>query len=51
MLGTTFNTFNSLFFMMIVTRVNGLEDSGVFTLAVYFTCLFCLIGGYEGGVY
>lgn len=51
MLGTTFNAFNSLFFMMIVTRINGLEDSGIFTLAFSLACLFCLIGGYEGRVY
>ena len=33
MIGTTFNAFNSLFFMMVVTRINGLANSGVFTLA------------------
>lgn len=51
MVGTTFNAFNSLFFMMIVTRINGLKSSGVFTLAFSLACLLCLIGGYEGRVY
>ena len=51
MIGTTFNAFNSLFFMMIVTRVNGLKDSGIFTLAFSLACLFCVIGGYEGRVF
>lgn len=51
MIGTTFNAFNSLFFMMIVTRINGLKSSGVFTLAFSLACLLCLIGGYEGRVY
>ena len=51
MIGTTFNAFNSLFFMMIVTRINGLSNSGVFTLAFSLACLLCLIGGYEGRVY
>ena len=51
MIGTTFNAFNSLFFMMIVTRVNGLKDSGIFTLAFSLACLFCIIGGYEGRVF
>lgn len=51
MIGTTFNAFNSLFFMMVVTRINGLANSGVFTLAFSLACLLCLIGGYEGRVY
>ena len=37
--------------MMIVTRINGLKSSGVFTLAFSLACLLCLIGGYEGRVY
>ncbi len=35
MIGTTANAFNSLFFMIIVTRINGLKDSGIF-----YTCFF-----------
>lgn len=51
MIGTTANAFNSLFFMIIVTRINGLKDSGVFTLAFSLACLFCFIGNYEGRVF
>lgn len=51
MIGTTANAFNSLFFMIIVTRINGLNDSGVFTLAFSLACLFCFIGNYEGRVF
>ena len=50
-IGTTCNAFNSLFFMMIVTRINGIEDSGNFTMAFSLACLFCLFGGYEGRVF
>lgn len=50
-IGTTCNAFNSLFFMMIVTRINGIEDSGIFTMAFSLACLFCLFGGYEGRVF
>ena len=39
MIGTTANAFNSLFFMIIVTRINGLKDSGIFTLAFSLACL------------
>lgn len=49
--GTTCNAFNSLFFMIIVTRINGISDSGIFTLAFSLACLFCLFAGYEGRVY
>lgn len=50
-IGTTLNAFNSLFFMVIVTRVNGMEDSGVFTMAFSLAALFCIIGGYSGRVF
>lgn len=47
-LGTTFNAFNSLFFMIIVTRVNGINDAGIFTLAFSFACLVFTIGVFAG---
>lgn len=50
-IGTTFNAFNSLFFMIVVTRINGIVESGIFTMAFSLACLFCIIGGYEGRVY
>lgn len=50
-IGTSFNAFNSLFFMIIVTRINGMTESGIFTLAFSLACLLCIIGGYEGRVF
>lgn len=47
-LGTTFNSFNSLFFLIIVTRINGLNDAGIFTLGFSLACLFYTIGVYSG---
>ena len=32
-LGTGLNAFNSLFFMIIVTRLNGVDQAGIFTIA------------------
>ena len=50
-LGTSFNAFNSLFFMIAVTRINGLEDAGVFTLAFSTACILYMIGIYAGRIY
>ena len=50
-LGTGFNAFNSLFFMIIATRVNGIEQAGVFTLAFSTACILYAIGLYAGRVY
>lgn len=50
-IGTTFNSFNSLFFMIIVTRINGLDKAGIFTFAFSTACLFYVIGVYSGRVY
>lgn len=51
LVGTTLNSMNSLFYMMIVTRINGITDSGVFTLSFSLACLFYVVGGYEGRVF
>lgn len=48
MIGTTLNTFNSMFFMIIITRINGTEDAGVFTLLFSVACLLYNIGIYAG---
>ena len=50
-LGTGFNAFNSLFFMIIATRVNGVDDAGVFTIAFSTACILYAIGLYAGRVY
>lgn len=51
MIGTTFNAFNSLFFMIIVTRVNGTNDAGIFTLAFSTACILYIVGIYAGRIY
>ena len=51
MIGTTFNSFNSLFFMILVTRINGIESAGIFTFAYSTACLFYVIGSYSGRTY
>ena len=50
-LGTGFNAFNSLFFMIIATRVNGVEEAGVFTIAFSTACIVYAIGLYAGRIY
>lgn len=50
-LGTGLNAFNSLFFMIIATRVNGIEQAGVFTVAFSTACILYAIGLYAGRVY
>lgn len=47
-IGTSFSAFNSLFFMIIVTRINGVDKAGVFTFAFSLACLFYVIGVYSG---
>ena len=39
-LGVGLNSFNSLFFMIIVTRINGLNEAGIFSYAFALGCLF-----------
>lgn len=51
MVGTTLNAFNSLFFMVVVTRINGPDDGGVFTLSFSLACLFFTVGVYAGRTY
>lgn len=50
-IGTSFNAFNSLFFMIIVTRVNGTNDAGIFTLAFSTACILYYIGVYAGRIF
>ena len=48
MIGATTNAFNSLLFTIIVTRINGLNDAGIFTYAFATACLLYVIGVYLG---
>lgn len=50
-IGSGINAFNSLFYMIIVTRINGVDDAGIFTLAFSTASLFNVIGIYSGRVY
>ncbi len=48
MVGATTNAFTSLVFTIIVTRINGLEQAGIFTYAFATACLFFIIATYAG---
>ena len=50
-LGSGINAFNSLFFLIVVTRINGIDDAGIFTLAFSTANFFNIIGVYSGRVY
>ena len=50
-IGTTTNALNSLFFMIAITRINGLEDAGIFTIAFSTACILYMIGIYAGRIY
>ncbi len=43
-LGLSINSFNSLFFLIIVNRINGGNDGGIFTYAYSLVCLTYFIG-------
>ncbi len=50
-LGTGLNSFNSLFLMIFVTRINGTNDAGIFTLAFSTACILYVVGVYSGRVF
>ena len=50
-LGTGLNSFNSLFLMIIVTRVNGVNDAGIYAIAFSTACVLYVIGTYVGRVF
>ncbi len=49
--GTTFNSFNSLFFLILVTRMNGTDNAGIFSLAFSTACILYIIGVYAGRIF
>lgn len=49
--GSTFSSFLSLFFLIIVTRINGVDEAGIFSFSFSTACLFYIIGIYAGRVY
>ena len=50
-LGTTLNAFNSLFYLVIITRINGMKDAGIFTIGFAIACLLYMVGTYSGRVF
>lgn len=51
MLGTGLNAFISLFLMIMITRINGLNDAGIFSFSFSMACLLYMIGIYAGRIY
>ncbi len=51
LLGTSFNAFTSLFFLIIVTRINGVDKAGIFSFGFSTACLFFYIAIYSGRVF
>lgn len=47
-IGTTCWNFTSLFFLMLATRLNGIDDAGIFSFAFSTACVFYVIGVYSG---
>lgn len=50
-LGSIIYALTSLVFLIIVTRINGIEQAGVFSFAFAFACLLTVIGTYYGRTY
>lgn len=50
-IGSGFTAFNSLFFMIIVTRINGINNAGIFTFAYATASFLNIIGTYSGRTY
>lgn len=50
-IGSTISAFTSLFFLIIVTRVNGVNEAGIFTFGFSTACLLQVIGTYYGRTY
>ena len=46
--GTGLNSFNSLFYLIIVTRINGMNDAGIFSIAYSTALILYTIGLYSG---
>lgn len=46
--GSIFNAFNSLFIMIIITRINGLESVGTFSVAFATASILYVLANYSG---
>lgn len=47
-IGTGFNSFNSLFFLILVTRINGIENAGIFSIAYATATILYTLALYSG---
>ncbi|MDR1778918.1 MAG: hypothetical protein LBR14_04100 [Clostridiales Family XIII bacterium] len=50
-LGVSINAFLSLFLLIVVARVNGITDTGVFSFCYAYATVFFTIGYYGGRIY
>lgn len=50
-IGVTLNSFTSLFFLIIINRINGINVGGIFSFAFSLACLFFIIGIYATRTY
>lgn len=50
-LGSGLNSINSLLLLIIVTRINGIYNAGIFTLSFATACMFYVIAIYSGRTY
>ncbi|MBR3134908.1 MAG: hypothetical protein IKG56_05560 [Clostridia bacterium] len=50
-LGTGINAFSSLFLLIIVTRINGINEAGIYTIAFSTACILYVIGVYAGRIF
>ena len=50
-IGSLINAFTSLFFLIAVTRINGVKIAGIFSFAFSLACFFQVIGTYSGRSY
>jgi O-antigen/teichoic acid export membrane protein len=49
--GTGIWNFLSLFLLIVVTRINGIDDSGIFSFAFSFVAIFFIIGIWGGRIF
>ncbi|MBP3596118.1 MAG: hypothetical protein J6J60_01785 [Clostridia bacterium] len=50
LIGTSFSSFNSLFFLIIVTWINGIENAGIYSIGVAIALILYTIGEYSGRI-
>lgn len=51
MVGATIYSFISLFLAIIITRINGIDDAGIFTFTFSVACILYVVGIYYGRAY